>query len=313
MEAKVNISWQNDVCSEVCKYAFLVVSSAREFAHMPQRMRNYIEHKNCTEDEGEVLKAAEAYYIKRNGVPTEEEYKRRFHMNETWEEALDRLEQEYTDMMDRVANFFEDFREEYDIEQNYIDQLNQAFEDNRDAIIDKLPTLLDLRKHPSHKHGKINLCHGCIMPYDNGNLITIEGRILCKFVEGTNEEPCYQGEEKDNPDDIREYLNQRNQEFKDRFKIYLNKNMERLKNHSEPYECERCEKPLTISQVQQVIRNISCEKCVGDWAEQLYEQEKIKGTLEEKPKPKSGGQGSRKRREERRKGKQKEDDSARDD
>jgi hypothetical protein len=266
-------------------------------------MRNYIEHKNCTEDEGEVLKAAEAYYIKINGIPTDEEYRERFYTNETWAEAWDRLEQEYNDMMERTANFFEDFREEYDIEQNYIDQLNQAFENNRDAIIDKLPTLLDLRKHPSHKHGKINLCHGCIMPYDNGNLITIGGRILCKFVEGTNEEPCYQEEEKDNPDDIREYLERRNREFQDRFKTYLDKNMKRLKNHSEPYECERCEKSLNISQVQQVIRNVSCEDCVEEWAAQLYEQEKAKGTLEDGTKPKSGGQGARERREQRRKGK----------
>lgn len=87
--------------------------------------------------------------------------------------------------------------------------------------------------------------------------------------------------------------------------------MQRLKETSLPYECERCEKPLDRPQVHQVVRNVSCGECVKDWARTLYQKEKETGTLGDKPKPKRGGTGARIRRDLKRKGKQ--SDSSRDD
>nr|CAG8609820.1 9234_t:CDS:2 [Entrophospora candida] len=48
-------------------YAYLSVVMANNFQHIPQKVKNYIETKNCSEDEGDVLKAAEAHYIKLHG------------------------------------------------------------------------------------------------------------------------------------------------------------------------------------------------------------------------------------------------------
>ena len=88
--------------------------------------------------------------------------------------------------------------------------------------------------------------------------------------------------------------------------------MQRLKETSLPYECERCEKPLERHQVRQVVRNVSCEECVKEWTIELYKKEKEAKTLENRPKPKRGGNQSRIRRELKRKEKQL-NDSSRDD
>ena len=116
---------------------------------------------------------------------------------------------------------------------------------------------------------------------------------------------------------MEEYLKNRNMDYQERFIQYLNKNKERVNNHQQPYECERCEQSLTRPQVQQVVRNISCNNCAKNWAKELYQQEKKNGTLNEKPKQQSGGARSRERRNQRRnqdkKGKQPMKDSSGDD
>nr|CAG8469934.1 4875_t:CDS:1 [Entrophospora candida] len=146
MTIRVNNNWQNDVCSDICRYVYLSVIMANNFQHIPQKVKNYIEMKNCTEDEGDVLKAVEAYYIKFYGQPAETEYHQQYHTNETWTNAQKRPREEYDQLMERTADFFNDYQEEYSIEQEYIDQMNQAFWNHRDAIIDKLPTLLRLKE-----------------------------------------------------------------------------------------------------------------------------------------------------------------------
>ena len=217
--------------------------------------------------------------------------------------------------MQRTADFFHDYQEEYSIEQEYIDQINQAFEEHRDAIIDKLPKLLNLREHDRHPNDQINLCHECLCPYLNNELITIGKRILCTYIKGQNEDPCYKEQwDEDNQldDEGEEYLCYRNKDYRDRFEIYLDRNMQRLKESSLPYECERCEKPLERHQVCQVVRNVSCEECVKEWTIELYQKEKEARTLGDRPKPKRGGNQSRINRELKRKGKQI-NDSSRDD
>ncbi|CAH1768058.1 2692_t:CDS:2 [Entrophospora sp. SA101] len=258
MTTKVNISWQNDV-------------------------KNYIETKNCSEDEGDVLKAAEAYYIKLHSQPAEIEYHKQYYTNETWE---------------------------------YIDRMNQAFHDHREAIVEKLPKLLDLRKHHRHQSDQINLCHSCLCPYLNSELITIGKRILCTYIKGQNENPCYKeqwdedNKENNQPEEIDEYLCHRNKDYQDRFLVYLDRNMQWLKETSLPYECEFCEKPLDRPQVHQVVRNVSCGECVKEWAKELYQKEKEAGTLGDKPKPMKGGNQARIRRPEE---KREANDSSRDD
>ncbi|CAH1770530.1 7767_t:CDS:2, partial [Entrophospora sp. SA101] len=154
-------------------YAYLSVVMANNFQHIPQKVKNYIETKNCSEDEGDVLKVAEAYYIK-------------LHAN-----AQERLQEEYDWLMKRTADFFHNYQEEYSIKQEYIDQMNQAFHDHREVIVEKLPKLLDLRRHHRHQNNQINLCHSCLCPYLNSELISIGKRILCTYIEGQNENPCY--------------------------------------------------------------------------------------------------------------------------
>jgi hypothetical protein len=209
--------------------------------------------------------------------------------------------------MQRTANFFHDYQEEYSIEQEYIDRINQAFEEHRDAIIEKLPRLLNLREHDRHSNDQINLCHECLCPYLNSELITIGKRILCTYIKGQNEDPCYKEQwDEDNQldDEGEEYLYFRNKDYRDRFEIYLDRNMQRFKESSLPYECEHCEKPLDRHQVHQVVRNVSCGECVKEWTIELYWKEKEAGTLRDRPKPKKGGNQSRIRRELKRKEKQ---------
>ncbi|CAH1769499.1 5543_t:CDS:1, partial [Entrophospora sp. SA101] len=241
MTTKVNISWQNDVCSYICKYAYLSVVMANNFQHVPQKVKNYIETKNCSEDEGDVLKAAEAYYIKLHGQPAEIEYHQQYHTNETWVDTQERLQEEYDQLIERTADFFHDYQE-YSIEQEYIDRMNQAFHDHREAIVEKLPKLLNLRKHHRHQNDQINLCHSCLCPYLNSELITIGKRILWTYIKGQNENPCYKeqwdedNKENNQPDEIDEYLHRRNKDYQERFLVYLDRNMQRLKETSLPYE-----------------------------------------------------------------------------
>jgi len=93
---------------------------ANNFQHIPQKVKNYIETKNCS-GEGDVLKAAEAYYIKLHGQPTEIEYHQQYHSNETWANAQERLQEEYNRLRERTADFFYEYQEEYAIEWEYID------------------------------------------------------------------------------------------------------------------------------------------------------------------------------------------------
>jgi len=315
MIEKVNIGYQTDVCSELCKYDMLSVGAANGFRDIPQKIRHYINIQNCNEEEKALLEAAEAYYIKRYGQPSAEEYQMRYNNTESWNGARARIEQEADHIWTRTETFFRDYEDEYPTEQAYIEELNRSFIENREAIIERIPKILDLRKHQQHNHGTINLCHGCIWPYDNSDLIVVGNKFLCKYIKNQNEDPCYKGEKDqpkipENTKEVKEYLTRRNWEYQDRFILYLNKNKERVNNKEKPYECERCEKQLTRPQVQQVVRNVSCEDCVHDWSKQLFEQEKERGTLNHKPKVKTGGHGARERREEKRKGKQIANDSS---
>nr|CAG8669964.1 1475_t:CDS:1 [Entrophospora candida] len=301
MTERVNISWNNDVCSEVCKYAYLAVTSANTFTHVPQKVRHYIEVKNCSENEEEVLKAAEAYYIKLNGPVDEEEYHQRYYTNETWQEAWERLELEYEQLGHRMDTYLQENEED----EEYIRTLNQAYVENREAIMEKLPKLLNLKEHPRHTTDKINLCHECLLPFNEEDLATVGKKLLCKFIKVQNEEPCYKDlEEEARQKIVEDYLKRRNKEYSKKFIIYLNKNKEKTKNAWMPYTCEKCETPVTLSQVRQVVKRVSCEKCYLDWGEQLYEKEKENGTLEERRKLQTGGSGARLRRDQRRQGRQ---------
>lgn len=304
MTERVNVSWNVDVCSEVCKYAHLAVMMANVFAHIPQKVKHYIEVKNCNEEEEEVLKAAEAYYIKLHGPVREEEYHQRYNNLETWNEAFDRLEEEYQQLGARM----EEYLYNNDADAQYMDELNEAFHTNREAIINKLPRLLNLKEHPEHTHGNINLCHECLLPFNDEDLITAGNRLLCKFVEGRNEEPCYKGLEEDKEsiklEEVIKYIRRRSEEYSNKFIIYLNKNKEKTNNAWKPYTCERCKKLIAQADVRQVVKNVSCLECSLEWGKELYIQEKESGTLEKDIKIQSGGSGSRARRNERRKERQ---------
>ena len=213
MMEKVNIHWQNDVCSHICKYAYLSVGQANCLGHIPQKVHNYCNTKNCNEDEGVILEAAEAYYIKLYGQPSEEEYQQQYHNNETWQDARNRLREEYEELMQRTtAYFYENYNRDEPEGLAYLDEMNEAFILNRDEIINGIQRILDLSAHKSHKGQSINLCHDCWMVYDNEDLITIGKKVLCKFIKGRNENPCHKEEAPENdkenidPKILEEYL-----------------------------------------------------------------------------------------------------------
>ena len=69
--------------------------------------------------------------------------------------------------------------------------MNESFEANRQAAIDKLPTILDLTEDPRFKLVKFNLCHSCFGIYNNDDLIrTNDNKFLCIKTE-MNPDHCY--------------------------------------------------------------------------------------------------------------------------
>ena len=60
LENPENIRGDTNVCSKVCKYAWLSVNYANDFTHIPTKIRSYI-NKNCEENYFDVALRAEQY------------------------------------------------------------------------------------------------------------------------------------------------------------------------------------------------------------------------------------------------------------
>jgi hypothetical protein len=324
MLEKVNIAWGTDVCSEVCKYAYLVVKLANCYEHIPQKVTHYIQVKNCTEDEEEVREAAKDYWIKLNGIPDEGAEYRRYYNNETWSEARQRTQEEYDELRGTMEMFLQNNYNQLDEEdQAHIEEINRAIAANEEVNLERIPKILDLKRYKKHCTQKINFCHGCLYVYDDEDLMAVGKQLLCKYIKERNEDPCYKEEileeDKENisPNDVQEYLDRRNMEYQKKFILCLAKNKEKTNNAWQPYKCERCTKLITRNLVKQVLNNVSCEACCSEWALQLYEKEKVEGTFDEKKHFKRQGAGHVLRRREKRasiKGKEKaQDDSSGDD
>ncbi|CAJ0753208.1 14342_t:CDS:1, partial [Entrophospora sp. SA101] len=109
-------------------------------------------------DESEVLEKAQNFYIKLNG----ERYDTRMNNNlETWNEARDRAYFEAQEAVDYLWESTLTYLNNHHNEE-YIWQMNESFNNNREAAISRLPTILDLTED--------NLCHNCYFPFSNEDL-----------------------------------------------------------------------------------------------------------------------------------------------
>ena len=195
IEQRENIGWNNDCCSTECKYAYLAVLSAQNFEHVPTRVYHYLntgrgQYHNV--DENEVLEKARNFHIKLYGEPEARQYDTRpFNNMETWNEARIRAYEEAQEAIDYLWGNTQIYLQDNQVEEDYIRNLNESFEANREAAIAKLPTMLDLTADHRLKLVKFNLCHHCLMPYHNDDLVLTNNKnYLCIKTE-MNQHPCY--------------------------------------------------------------------------------------------------------------------------
>ncbi|CAJ0842689.1 8486_t:CDS:2, partial [Entrophospora sp. SA101] len=130
-------------------------------------------------DESEVLEKAQNFYIKLNG----ERYDTRMNNNlETWNEARDRAYFEAQEAVDYLWESTLTYLNNHHNEE-YIWQMNESFNNNREAAISRLPTILDLTED--------NLCHNCYFPFSNEDLRQTNNRKFLCIRTDMNPEPCW--------------------------------------------------------------------------------------------------------------------------
>jgi hypothetical protein len=176
-----------------CKYAYLAVQSANSYAHVAQRIDHYINStkSNCTATFAEIAPIAKAYYKKKYPQDITDDNERAYHntlsFNEQYQRHWNELIQANDDYFDENAVIT---NEEH---QNYIDALNNSFEENREAILERLSHKVDLTQSDPIRfgHGGINLCHECLMPYETKELEKEGIRLLCKE-KGPNGKTCHE-------------------------------------------------------------------------------------------------------------------------
>ena len=194
LEQKENISWNNYCCSTPCKYAYLAIMSSQTFEHIPTRVYHYLNTgrgKYHEVDESEVLEKARNFYIKLNGEPEPERYDTRMNNNlETWNEARDRAYFEAQEAVDYLWESTLTYLNNHHDEE-YIWRMNESFNNNREAAIARLPTILDLTEDNRLKLAKFNLCHNCYFPFSNEDLRQTNDRKFLCIKTDMNPEPCW--------------------------------------------------------------------------------------------------------------------------
>jgi hypothetical protein len=192
-EAYYNIDCDLYVGHYACKYAYLAVHSANSYPHVAQRIDHYINSTkaNCSADFGEVAPLAKEYYKKLHPNERIDDNERAYHNTLSFNEQQQRHWEELTEAMDDY--FYEHAITTNSEHQEYIDALNNSFEDNREVILKRLSNMVDLTQSDPIRfgHGGINLCHECLMPYQTDELIKEDLRLLCKE-KGPDGKSCHE-------------------------------------------------------------------------------------------------------------------------
>ena len=188
MVQKVNIDWNFDVCTTICKYAYLAVHTSNNFTHIPTRIKHYIETKGCREHYLDVAVTAERYYKRRH--PYERlEYNRTQYANQlSWTQ----MAREFSRDLNRQWNTTEVIFLGETVE---AEVLRQSFEDHNRLLTERFTEMRDLRTD-GRLGDKIRLCDECLMPYTIEELKEDHGKWLCIKTE-TNPNPC---EEENSPE-----------------------------------------------------------------------------------------------------------------
>jgi hypothetical protein len=209
MEEIENIFESFNVCSSICKYAYLSASSAKNFAHIPTCINRYIQRgensgRGCNDDYEEVAEMAEYYWKEKHPEDECNKDERAFHNQLSWNEMSEAYAMEARQAMEEfIITFIPwDGPREND---EYAEALRQSFDQNQHEIAERMeilmnqPSRINLQKHDPERFGnsKINLCHECLMPYNVQDLHREGIRLLCKKTED-NPKPCYKKEEENN-------------------------------------------------------------------------------------------------------------------
>jgi hypothetical protein len=176
-----------------CKYAYLAVHSANSYPHVAQRIDHYINSTkaNCTASFGEVAPLAKNYYKKKYPNERIDDNERAYHNTLSFNEQQQRYWEELIEATDDY--FYVHAITTNSEHQEYIDALNNSFEDNREVILKRLSNMVDLTQSDPIRfgHGGINLCHECLMPYKTEELIKEDLRLLCKE-KGPDGKSCHE-------------------------------------------------------------------------------------------------------------------------
>ncbi|MDW3631562.1 MAG: hypothetical protein QOK71_09000 [Nitrososphaeraceae archaeon] len=123
---------------------------------------------------------AKKYYRKLYPEETLNDDQRAYHNTPSFNEQYQRHWDEFIGASD--DHFYENAVTNDEDHQEYINALNNSFEENREAILERFSHVVDLTQSDPIRFGAggINLCHECLMPYKMEDLAKEGIRLLCK-------------------------------------------------------------------------------------------------------------------------------------
>jgi hypothetical protein len=145
---------------------------------------------NCSASFTDVAAAAKYYYRKLYPDEITDDNERAFHNTPSFNE---RYEMHWQELREETDNHFYEHATINDVEeQEYINALNDSFDENREIILERLSKKVDLTQTDPIRFGKgaINLCHECLCPYNQDELAMEGIRLLCTR-ENPGEESCH--------------------------------------------------------------------------------------------------------------------------
>lgn len=180
IEEKVNIQWNVDVCSTVCKYAYLAVNTSLNFTHIPTRIKHYIETKGCREHYLDVANAAERYYRRRHPNESLDYWGTTFHNQLSWiqmaREFADDLNDHWQTLVDTTPDSVE------------AETLRQSFDLQTQLLTERFTEMRDLTRD-GRLGDRIRLCDECLLPFTIEELVEKDRKWLCIKTE-SNPNPC---------------------------------------------------------------------------------------------------------------------------
>ncbi len=182
METIYDVGNGRKVCSEECKYAWCSVKSANDFTHIPTRIWSYKFREKCRADYIDVAVIAEAFYKRKH--PDEELIYDRTRQRDqlSWDQMAQHFAAEIAEDNRPDSPSEEETREA----REYLEVVQQSWNDAEVTSIQKIPAFVDLRKDPRFKNEKgktklsINLCCKCLMVFETTELEKHKGKLFCK-------------------------------------------------------------------------------------------------------------------------------------